>query len=507
MTPPKRAVGGTGSSKIQTAPVLIAGAVLTCYSKPGLKLAAIAMNYADVLKFPPLARGFVAVLMAFAIAMLAMAPAHAQTKRRGPSLIRDAEIEGLLRQLAKPVFKAARINPASVSVYVIADDSINAFVAGGQRIFVNTGLFTKSKTPEEVIGVLAHETGHIAGGHLSRLNSELERASTQRIIGLLVGAAAMVGAAAAGNDEAAKAGQGIVMGSQGFAQRGLLSYQRSMEASADQAALQYLNATKQNPEGMLTLFQKLANESIASTNNADPYLFSHPMPLDRIRTLALEAKKSPFFGKPTDPGQKLRYELVKAKLVGYMQGSARVFQRYPSSDTSMPSRYARAIAMFRRGDIKNALPLMDSLIEDLPENPYFWELKAQALLENAQFERGIPAIEKARKLLPNNGLLQILHAQLLLGPETPANADKALKLLVLAKKTEGETPDVYKMQARAYGLKGDPARAELATAEYYWLQGDKKLALTKAKTAQGQFKRGTPEWLRASDLIELLSRK
>ncbi len=477
--------------------------------RPSLKLAAIAMKYARVLKHSRPLRYLTTVLLVLSLCFPSVATtAVAQEKKnRGPSLIRDAEIEGLLRQFAKPVFKAANINPASVTVYVIADDSINAFVAGGQRIFVNTGLFTKTKTPEEVIGVLAHETGHIAGGHLSRLNSELERASTERIIGMLVGAAAMVGGAAAGNSEAAQAGQGIVMGSQGFAQRGLLSYQRSMEASADQAALKYLAVTKQNPEGMLSLFQKLANESIASTNNADPYLFSHPMPLDRIQSLSIEARKSVYFGKPTDPGQKLRYDLVKAKLVGYMQGTSRVFQRYPSTDKSLPSRYARAIAMFRRGDIKNALPLIDSLIEELPENPYFWELKAQALLENAQFERGIPPIEQARKLLPNNGLLQILHAQLLLGSETPANADKALKLLVLAKKTEGDTPDVYKMQARAYGIKGDPARAELATAEYYWLQGDKKLALTKAKKAQEQFKRGTPEWLRASDLLELSSRK
>ncbi len=474
-----------------------------------LKLAAIAMKYPSVLNYFHLTRYLATVAIGLALCLPgAGTTAVAQEKKnRGPSLIRDAEIEGLLRQFAKPVFKAARINPASVTVYVIADDSINAFVAGGQRIFVNTGLFTKTKTPEELIGVLAHETGHIAGGHLSRLNSELERASTQRIIGMLVGAAAMVGGAAAGNNEAAQAGQGIVMGSQGFAQRGLLLYQRSMEAAADQAALKYLAATKQNPEGMLSLFQKLANESIASTNNADPYLFSHPMPLDRIQNLSIEAKKSPYFGKPTDPGQKLRYDLVKAKLVGYMQGTSRVFQRYPSSDKSMPSRYARAIAMFRRGDIKNALPLIDGLIEELPENPYFWELKAQALLENAQFERGIPPIEQARKLLPNNGLLQLLHAQLLLGAEKPANADKALKLLVLAKKTEGATPDVYKMQARAYAIKGDPARAELATAEYYWLLGDKKLALIKAKKAQEQFKRGTPEWLRASDLLELSSRK
>jgi predicted Zn-dependent protease len=452
----------------------------------------------------PRLRRLCAVLLA---ATFAVAPAPAAPKDNGPNLIRDAEIENLLRQFARPIFKAAKINDSSVTVYLIADDSINAFVAGGQRIFVHTGIFSKTKSPNEVIGVLAHETGHISGGHLARLSNELATANTERIIGMLAGVAAMVGGAATGNTAAAKAGQGIMVGSQSAAQRGFLTYQRSMESAADQAALKYLEATGQSPRGMLSLFGVLANESLASLSQADPYQFSHPMPFDRIRSLEVEAKKSPFFNKGDNPALVLRYQLAKAKLAGFMQSSQRVFQRYPSTDRSLPARYARSIAFFRRGDIANALPIIDGLIDDVPQSPYFWELKAQALLENGQAERGLPAIEQARKLLPNSGLLQLLHAQILIGTEKPANADQALKLLTLAKKTEGDTPDLYKQMAAAYAIKGDVPRAELATAEFAWLIGDKEMAMKKAKRAQDAFKHGSREWLRANDLLTFASRK
>jgi predicted Zn-dependent protease len=434
-------------------------------------------------------------------------PPLKKQQQSGPNLIRDAEIEGLLRLYSRPIFKAAGINPAAVKVYVIADPSINAFVAGGQRVFIHTGLITRSDSPNQVIGVLAHETGHIAGGHLARMNSEIQHASAQQIIGMLVGAAAVVGGALAGSGEAAQAGQGIVMGSQGLAQRGFLAYQRGMESTADQSALKYLSATGQSAKGMLTLFNTLASESIATTNGADPYAYSHPMPFDRIRALEIEAKKSAYFDKPDDAALMLRHQLAKAKLAGFMQSSQLVFQRYPSSDNSLPSRYARAIAMFRRGDLKNAIPVIDTLTTDLPADPYFWELKAQAYLENGEAAKGIPAINKARSLLPNNSLLEVLNAQILLGNEQPANAEAAIVLLRKARQTEPDMADIYKYLARAYALKNDIPRAELATAEYAWLTGDKGLAIEKANSAQNFFKHGSPEWLRANDLLNFANKK
>jgi predicted Zn-dependent protease len=435
--------------------------------------------------------------------------ASTKKKQQGPSLplIRDAEIEGLLRLYSKPIFNAAGLNPAAVRVYIINNDKINAFVAGGQRLFIHTGLLTRAKTPNEVIGVLAHETGHIAGGHLARMGIELDRASVQSIIGTLIGVAAVVGGAAAGQSSAAQAGQGIVLGSQGMAQRSILSYQRGMEASADNAALKFLKATGQSPKGMLTLFQVLANESIASLENADPYLLSHPMPLERIRNLELEAKKSPFFEKDDAPQLMLRHQLMQAKLAGFLQSPQFVFQRYPSGDKSLPARYARSIAMFRKGDTRNAIPIIDSLIRDVPEDPYFWELKGQALLEGGAPANAIGPLKQAQTLLPNSGLIQILYAQALIATENRANCRQALNLLTLAKKTEPDAVDIYKYSALAYGYLNDVPRAELATAEAAMIAGDTALAAEKAKGVVDQFKHGTPEWIRANDILNFANKE
>jgi len=456
-------------------------------------------------------RKLTAVCLAISVAFSGlMADGLAETKKkRGPSLplIRDAEIEGLLRLYSKPLFKAAGLNPSSVRVYIINNDKINAFVAGGQRLFIHTGLLTRAKTPNEVIGVLAHETGHIAGGHLARMGVELGRASVQSIIGTLIGVAAVVGGAASGQKGAAQAGQGIMIGSQGMAQRNLLSYQRDMEASADQAALKYLRSTEQSSKGMLTLVQLLANESLASLENADPYLLSHPMPLDRIRSLEQESGKSQFFGKEDSPQLLLRHQLMQAKLAGFMQSPQFVFQRYPSSDKSLPARYARSISMFRKGDMKNAIPIIDSLINEVPEDPYFWELKGQALLEGGTPAKALPPLRQANKLLPNSGLIQILYAQALIATEDRANIRQALNLLTLAKKTEPDSIDIYKYSAMAYGYLNDVPRAELATAETAMMQGDTALASEKAKRVIDQFKRGSPEWIKANDILNFANKK
>ncbi len=244
---------------------------------------------------------------------------------------------------------------------------------------------------------------------------------------------------------------------------------------------------------MATLFQTLANESLASLENADPYLLSHPMPLERIRNLELEAKKSKFFDQEDAPQLMLRHQLMQAKLAGFMQSPQFVFQRYPSSDKSLPSRYARSISMFRKGDTKNAIPLIDSLIRDVPEDPYFWELKGQALLEGGSPAKAIAPLRQANKLLPNSGLIQILYAQALIATENRANIRQALNLLTLAKKTERDSLAIYKYSALAYGFLNDVPRAELATAEAAMMQGDTALAAEKAKRVIGQFKRGTCE--------------
>jgi predicted Zn-dependent protease len=456
-----------------------------------------------------ISRRIMAAAAALALVLQAISPSMAQTARRnsGPSLIRDAEIEGLMRLYTKPIFRAAGINPGAVRVYLIADPSINAFVAGGQRLFINTGLLMQAKSPNEVIGVLAHESGHIAGGHLARMGIELDRASATAIIGSLLGVAAMVGGAAAGNADAARAGTGVIAGSQGLAQRTILSYQRAMESSADQAALKYLTATHQSARGMLLLFQKLASESIASAQTVDPYVLSHPMPFDRIQNLEVAAKKSPYYDAPDNKDMLLRHKLMQAKLTGFLEPAQVVFQKYPMSDTSLSARYARSIAMFRRGDTKNSVAVIDSLIKELPQDPFFWELKGQALLEGGNPAAAVEPLRKAVDLIPTNGLIRILYAQALVATESTDNAKLALTTLRLAQKTEPDTPSLFSFMASAYGRLGDVARADLATAEAAMLSGDKKLAIQKAQSAQSAFKRGTPEWQRSDDILNFASRK
>jgi predicted Zn-dependent protease len=469
----------------------------------GLKLASY-----DPERIQMVRRRIIAVLCAMSVASASfMGPALAEKKRQGPSLIRDAEIESLMRLYTKPIFQTAGLTPSSVNVYLINDPRINAFVAGGQRIFINTGLLTQAKTPNEVIGVLAHETGHISGSHLARMQNEIDRKSSIAIVGMLIGVAAMAGGAAAGEGEVAQAGSGIMMGAQGLTQRLVLSYARAMEASADQAAIKFLTATGQSGKGMLTLFQKLANQSMASLRNVDPYIMSHPMPLDRIRNLEIAAKASKYFNTPDDPKVMLRHKLMQAKLVGFLQPAQTVFQRYPQSDKSLPGRYARAISMFRSGDTRNAVTVIDTLIRDLPDDPYFHELKGQALLEGGQPAAAVAPLRRALKIVPNSGLIRIMLAQALLGTENKANAQAALTELRLARKTEDDTATLYQFMAMAYGQLGDIPRADLATAEAAYYRGDKKLAEDKAKVAMATLKRGSPDWLRANDILNFVNRE
>jgi len=434
---------------------------------------------------------------------VAVSPVQAQ----GLPLIRDAEIEGLMRLYTRPIFRAAGLNPKSVSVYLINQSSINAFVAGGQRIFINTGLLQQAKTPNEVIGVLAHEAGHIAGAHLSRLGNELENASNIAIISMLLGAAVAVGGAATSTRGASEIGQATIVGGQSLAQRHLLSYVRVQESAADQAAIKYLTKTGQSGQGMLDLFHKLASQSLGSLRRTNPYTQSHPMPFERIRNLERLVKKSKHY-KKKDPGfLLLRHHLMQAKLAGFLSSPRTVFRKYPKTNNSMPSRYARAIVSFRTGDIKNALPLIDSLIRDIPNNGYFWELKGQALLESGRPKAAIKPLKVAVKKTANNGLIGMLLARAYLGVGGKANAKTALTVLYRAKRSENDSPQLHSLLARAYGMRGNIAKAELETAEAALRSGDKKLAGQKAKNAQRRLKRGSPAWQRAKDIVNFSARK
>jgi predicted Zn-dependent protease len=422
-------------------------------------------------------------------------------------LIRDAEIESLMRIYTKPIFRVAGITEGAAKVYLVRQPNINAFVAGGQRIFINTGLLSQAKTPNEVIGVLAHETGHIAGGHLARMGAQMDKATTQAIIGMLIGAAAMAGGMAAGSSGASQAGAGVFMGTQGLVSRNLLAYVRAQESSADQAAIKFLDETGQSGRGMLTLFQKLANQSMGSLKNVNPYVMTHPMPLERIRNLEVSVKKSPFYDRNDPDDLVLRHRLMQAKLAGFLNGAQQVFQQYPPTDKSLPARYARSIAAYRMGDLKNALREIGALIEAQPGYAYFWELKGQALLESGHAAEAVPPLAKAAKLSNGNGLIQVMLAQALLQDESRGNAQAALKLLKGSVRSERESPQLHAQMAIAYARLGNIPLADLSTAEAAILRGDRELASQKAQLAAQKLKQGSPDWIRAKDILNFAEQK
>lgn len=435
------------------------------------------------------------------IVSLAVMVSVAATPATAKGLIRDSEIESLLRLYANPLFKAAGLKPSAVEVNIIGAQTINAFVSGGQRMFIHTGLITQSETPNQVIGVLAHETGHIAGGHLSRLRRELEKAQTSSIISLLVGAAAIAGSAAAGARNVGAAGQGVVLGGQNVAQRTLLSYQRAQEAAADQAAMTYLNATKQSGKGMMDLFDKLANQSVVSLQYVDPYVLSHPVPRTRVRYLETEARKSRYFNKKDSPALIFRHKMAQAKLHGFLDPASSVFRRYPTTNKSIDARYARAIASYRKADMKQAIRSIDGLIKEMPKNPYFWELKGQVYYESGRAKEALKPLRKAVSLAPNAALIRILLAQALIAVDTPKTDAAAIKQLRKASTREFRSITLHQQLAIAHARQGDLGRADLASAEAAFLAGDLDLAKQRAKRAKARLKAGTPQWVKANDII------
>ncbi len=438
------------------------------------------------------------------VVMPVLAPlAEARGRSRGLPLIRDAEIEDLLRIYAVPIFRAAGLNPRAVRIHIIDDNRINAFVADGQRIFVNTGLLLQARTPNEVIGVLAHETGHIAGGHLARMGIEMSRLSTLAIISQLVALGAMAGGAVAGSRDVSTTGRAVMLGSQSMLQRQFLAYARTQESAADQAAARYLERTQQSGKGMIDMFRRLASKYMATLRHADPYVMTHPMPMQRIRALERLVRKSPYYNRKDPPWLVERHQLVQAKLIGFTQGARGVYRRYPRTDNSLPARYARAIAAFRTGDLRTALPLIESLIRERPRYPYFWELKGQALLENGRVREAIPALKKAVQLAPRQGLIRMLLAQAQLAQNTRAGAKAALANLRKALPQEGQWPFIHRLMARAHAMLGHTGLAELETAEAAIRSGDRQLAVLKAKGAMKRLKKGTPAWMRANDILKM----
>ncbi|EIG56401.1 M48 family metallopeptidase [Bradyrhizobium canariense] len=450
------------------------------------------------------ATALISLLAAAAIALTPFSAAHAQAK--GPPVLRDTETEQLLREYTRPILRVAGLEKQNIQMVIVNEGSFNAFVADGRRIFVNYGAILQSETPNQIIGVLAHETGHLAGGHLSKLREQLANAQTQMIIAMLLGAGAMAvgstrGSGSAGNNGLANAGAAALAGPQEMIRRTLLSYQRQQEENADRAGVKFLTATQQSPKGMYETFKRFTSESLFAARGADPYLQSHPMPAERVASLQEFASASPYWDKKDDPALQLRHDMVRAKISAFMERPETVYRRYPLTNDSLPARYARAISTYLHGDLRSALTQIDALIQVQPNNAYFYEVRGQALLEGGKPAEAIPALRKAVALSNNAPLIEMLLGQALVGSDNKAYTDDAVRILRAAVAREPEAVLGYMQLAMAYGRKGDYAEADLASAQAAYLRGDNKTARELATRAKTRFAVGTPGWVKADDIV------
>jgi predicted Zn-dependent protease len=428
----------------------------------------------------------------------AAVPARAQATR-GMPIIRDTEIENLLRDYANPILRAAGLAKQNVRVVILNDQTFNAFVMDGRHIFINAGALFDAKTPNEVIGVLAHETGHLAGGHLMRMREELARAQTASIVAMLAGIGAAVAGARAG---AGEIGAAAISAPQSIIQRSLLAYVRTQEDQADHAGVKFLNETHQSPRGMLELFKRLANESLFNSRGVDPYLQTHPMPADRVATLDKIAHQSPYFDRKDSPALQLRHDMMRAKLSGFLERPETVLRRFPESDRSLPARYARAISAYRHAGLRVALPQIDALIQAEPNNPYFYELKGQALFEGGKAAEAVAPLRRAVQLSNQAPLIAVLLAQAELEAHTK-NAGDMVGMLQAASSRDPEVPGIYRLLALAYAQKKDYARADLSSAQDAAEKGDIMTARQLAARAKTALPVGSPAWVRADDITNL----
>jgi predicted Zn-dependent protease len=443
-----------------------------------------------------------AITAAVALAIAPMPPALAQ-QSKGPPIIRDTEAEQVLRDYTRPILRAAGLEKQNIQVVILNESGFNAFVADGRRIFVNHGALMQSETPNQIIGVLAHETGHLAGGHLAKLREQLAQAQTQMIIAMLLGAGAMVAGTRGGNSNSglANAGAAAVAAPQEMIRRTLISYQRQQEENADRAGVKFLTASGQSAKGMYETFKRFTNDSLFAARGTDPYLQSHPMPAQRVAALEELARSSPYWDKKDDPALQLRHDMVRAKISAFMERQDTVYRRYPLSNDSLPARYARAIATYLHGDLRSALGQIDGLIQVQPNNPYFYELRGQALLEGGKAAEAIGPLRKAVQLSNNAPLIEMLLGQALVGTDNTAHTDEAIAILRAAVGRETEAPLGYTQLAMAYGRKGDFAQADLASAQAAFLRGDNKTARELASRAKTRFAIGTPGWVKADDIV------
>jgi predicted Zn-dependent protease len=413
------------------------------------------------------------------------------------SLIRDTEIEAILHEDADPVFIAAGLDPKVVQIHIVGDTDLNAFVADGQNLFVNTGLIVRTKTPNELIGVMAHETGHMAGGHLARSDQGNRQALATFF--LTIGLAAL--AAAARSPDSGAAAGALLYSSDYFATLTILGYTRTQEASADQAAVTYLEKAHISAKGLVDFFDNFRYEEVFSGAKRFPFFQSHPLTSDRIEALRIRASQQPHYDVVDSPEAMARHAIMVAKLRAFTDLPQQTFLDYPETDTSYPARYARAIAYYRDLQTDKAVALTDQLLAEQPNNPYLWELKGQILFEIGRPKEAEPAHRRSVELSPDAPLLRMNLGQTLLAEDDPAKLDEAISQIRRSLDVEPDNPYGWLLLSQAYDGKGQPGLARLAAAEQEFALGQAVQARIFAMRARRILPKNSPEWRRATDIV------
>jgi predicted Zn-dependent protease len=432
------------------------------------------------------------MMLALVLAFAAAQPAAAQT------VLRDSETEALFHDISKPLIEAAGLDPNSVDVVLLNDPEINAFVATGQTVYIQSGLVLAADNVDQLQGVIAHELGHVAGGHAIRSSEGQGEAMGIQIATMVLGAIA----AAAG---AGDAGMGIMAAGQRAALGSFLAFTRAQESSADAAGASYLSKAGISGKGTLEFFGKLQNQEYRlGVFRTDSYDSTHPISSERIAALTQKFQADPAWNRPSDPKLEARFQRVKAKLYGFVNPKQAII-KYPESDTSVPGHYARAYAYHVSAYPDKALSEADALLAAAPADPFFLELKGQILLESGKPK---DAIAPLRKSVEENGDFPLISAMLghaLIATEDPANFAEAKQVLKAAVGRDNRNPFAWYQLGIIYEREGDYGRAALATAERSNLEDEPKLALTSAEMAMKAIPQGTPDYLRAQD-IALVSR-
>ena len=421
--------------------------------------------------------------------------AATSSEARSLNLVRDAEIEETLRLYAKPVFEAAGISSESIRLHLVNSDQVNAFVSNGMRIFLNTGLLRISENPSQVIGVIAHETGHIAGGHLARLRNEIETRTTQAILSTALGAAAGI---ATGDPRVAQA---VISGGVTLAERGLLRHSRTDESAADQAALLYLDRARFSSRGLMEFLEILEHRETIAGGAQDLYRRTHPFTDDRVRTVRDHAADSPWTDRDVPPDFYRRHARMVAKLDGFLDPPEKTLARYDAADTGEAARYARAIAFYRIPDLDKALAAIGGLIAEAPDDPYFHELRGQMLFENGRGAEALESYREAVRLAPHAGLIRVALGRAAIEAGTRDALDEAVRNLREVARRSPRSAGAWYWLGIAEGRSGRPALADLALAEHALLTSDIRRAAALAGRAVRKLPENTADWHRARDIL------